>query len=103
MNDRQLQAAQRWGIDWDMPTEDWRKAWGYPTTPLTGTFLAVMAAHYGAASLLLVGLDLYADGGASPFKGCVNRPAYGSAQRLANDAAALAGLTRKTPTEWVRQ
>jgi hypothetical protein len=103
MNDRQVEAERRWGIDWDMPIEDWRKAWGYPTTPLTGTFLAVMAAHYGAASLLLVGLDLYTDGGASPFKGCVNRPAHNSRQRLANDAEALNGLCRQTPTEWVRQ
>lgn len=54
-------AAQAHGLDLTLPDNDTAKAWTYPTQPLTGTYAAVMAAFYGASSLLLVGVDLYRD------------------------------------------
>lgn len=100
------QLAQGFGFDSSMPEADFKAAWTYPTPPLAGTFAAVLAAFYGCASLLLVGLDLYKDDlslqGVSMFPGHRNIRNQRTAHNYLNDAAALEALGSKTALNWIR-
>lgn len=95
------------GFDIVMPDNDTATAWPYSKQPLAGTYGAVMAAFYGASSLLLVGLDLYKDKyarqGIGIFPGHYNGycDTHLNCHDRANDNEALLKLTETLKVEWL--
>lgn len=103
--DRHIAAVKTYGVDLLVCEKEWAGAWARPSLALTGTFLAVFAAHHGCASLLLVGIDLYRD---KPLTNpCPVFVGHSNIQGsrfidLSADSNALASLSSKTRLEWVR-
>ena len=100
------QRGNRWS---EFPEEDFAAAWTNPQRPLAGTCAAVMAAYYGAAEMLIVGLDMYRDT-VRPnglvihnyiFPGHANRPPPGGRFDLSVDEQALLNLPCPKVT-WIR-